>query len=261
MRYGILADIHANLHALRAVLAHLERRGVQRYLVPGDLVGYGPHPNECVEIVAGLDAVCVAGNHDLMAIDALGDENCGPLGRLVMGWTRKSIGADTREFLSRLPLLAHAAGNVVLAHGALGDTEARIETSGRAAEELKRLRTDQPDARVLVGGHTHHRLFVGGEAGLLRRNRGRLTQDEPAYVNPGAVGQSREVRRCARTAILDMGTGEVAFRAVRYDTRACRRALVERGLPERAYHYPLSRFGPLGPPARRLLQRARGSLP
>lgn len=261
MRYGILADIHANLHALRAVLADFEQRGLDRYLVVGDLVGYGPYPNECVELVAGLDAVCVAGNHDLMALDALGDENCGPLGRVVIAWTRKALGSDAREFLSTLPLLDHAPGGVVLAHGALDDCEERIESPARATEELRRLSAQQPGARVLATGHTHHRLFVGGTSGVLRRNRGRLPEGEPALVNPGAIGQSREVRVRAQAAILDMDARKVVFRSLRYDTRACRQALQERGLPERAYHYPLSRFGPAGPPARRALRRMHGWLP
>lgn len=261
MRYGILADIHANLQALRAVLTDFERRGVDRYLMVGDLVGYGPHPNECVELVAGLDAVCVAGNHDLMAVDALGVENCGPLGRVVMAWTREALGSDAREFLSTLPLLGHAPGGVVLAHGALGDCEERIESPARAAEELQRLSVQQPGARVLATGHTHHRMFVGETSGVLRRTRASIPEGEPILINPGAIGQSREVRVRAQAAILDLEATRVTFRSIRYDTRACRLALRERGLPERAYHDPVSRFGPAGPPARRALRRARGWLP
>ena len=60
MRYAILADIHANLHALEAVLSHARREGADRYLVAGDLVGYGPSPNECIQRVAELGATCVA---------------------------------------------------------------------------------------------------------------------------------------------------------------------------------------------------------
>ena len=88
MRYGVLADIHGNLHALRAALGALGREGVDRYLIAGDLVGYGPNPNECVELVAGLDAVCVAGNHDLIALDRLSDERCPELARQSLRWTR-----------------------------------------------------------------------------------------------------------------------------------------------------------------------------
>ena len=78
MRYGVLADIHGNLHALEAALPVLERAGVDRYICAGDLVGYGPFPNECVEAISNLGAVCVAGNHDLMALD--GYRNIEPLG-------------------------------------------------------------------------------------------------------------------------------------------------------------------------------------
>jgi hypothetical protein len=74
MRYGVLADVHANLHALEAALAFLATEEVDAYLCAGDLVGYGPQPNECVRRVLGLPATCVAGNHDLIALGELSDE-------------------------------------------------------------------------------------------------------------------------------------------------------------------------------------------
>ena len=78
MRYAVLADIHGNLHALDAALAALKDAEVDGYLVAGDLVGYGPFPNECVERVAELDAACVAGNHDLIVLGQLGPRWPGP---------------------------------------------------------------------------------------------------------------------------------------------------------------------------------------
>jgi predicted phosphodiesterase len=73
MRYGVLADIHGNLPALRAAVARLQAEGVDRFLCAGDLVGYGPFPNECVELVAGLDAITIHGNHDLIALGHISD--------------------------------------------------------------------------------------------------------------------------------------------------------------------------------------------
>jgi membrane-associated phospholipid phosphatase len=121
VRYGVLADIHGNLHALRAVLGELDRAGVDRYLIAGDLVGYGPNPNECVEVVPGLDAICVAGNHDLIAIERLSDEHSAPLARQSLRWTRGVLTDDARAFLASLPLRARAPGGIVIAHGWLDD--------------------------------------------------------------------------------------------------------------------------------------------
>src|SRR3954453_519788 len=99
MRWGVIADIHSNLHALEAVLAALERAGVERYVCAGDLVGYGPRPNECVERVAALDAVVVAGNHDLVAIGRLSAEGLGPLPAQTVQWTASVLAADSCAWL------------------------------------------------------------------------------------------------------------------------------------------------------------------
>ena len=142
MRYGVLADIHGNLHALRAALSALGREGVDRYLIAGDLVGYGPNPNECVELVAGLDAVCVAGNHDLIALDRLSDERCPELARRSLRWTRTVLTDETRAFLASLPLRATAPGGIVMAHGSLDDPQEYTRRPQQAVPQLTSLSQD-----------------------------------------------------------------------------------------------------------------------
>src|SRR6059036_2321500 len=112
MRYAVLSDIHGNLAELEAALAYFRRVGVDGYLCAGDLVGYGPEPNECVTAVASLDAVCVAGNHDLIALGELSKERCIPLARRSLEWTRKALRGDVREYLAGLPRRARAEGGV-----------------------------------------------------------------------------------------------------------------------------------------------------
>src|SRR3954447_24462817 len=87
MRFAVISDVHANLHALDAALAFLATQDVDGYLCAGDLVGYGPFPNECVRRVAALGGPCVAGNHDLIAIGRLSDERCIPLAQASLRWT------------------------------------------------------------------------------------------------------------------------------------------------------------------------------
>src|SRR3954452_20418268 len=119
MRYGVLADAHGNLDALRAVLRALEQHAVDGHLVVGDLVGYGPYPNECIAEVAALRASFVAGNHDLIALGQMSDNRCIELARNSLRWTREVLGADERAFLEALPRRAFVHGGTVLAHGAL----------------------------------------------------------------------------------------------------------------------------------------------
>jgi predicted phosphodiesterase len=246
---GVLADVHGNLAALRAAVAELERRGAERWIVAGDLVGYGPQPNECVELVAGLGAVCVVGNHDLMALGALSDERCIPLAREVMRWTRTVLGADAREYLEALPLVARE-GDIVVAHGTLDDPQTYTHTRAHAREQLARLAPEDARAvapatggpalapRVLVLGHTHRPLAVAERSDLRPSARVALPRGERVVLNPGAVGQARELRARARALALD--AGEAAFLRLSYDIAATRGALAAAGLPRDACHLPPS---------------------
>jgi predicted phosphodiesterase len=236
MRYGVLADVHGNLDALRVVLRAIEREGVDGYLVAGDLVGYGPYPNESVAAVAELSATCVAGNHDLIALGVLSDGRCIELAQRSLRWTREVLGADERAFLAALPRVATAAGGVHVAHGSLDDPEEYTTTGRQALAQLARVEERDPGG-VLVLGHTHRTLAYGRSSGRLRARRATaLPPGEAVLLNPGAVGQSRELRARARFAVLDLDTRQARFFAVPYDIGACRAALRRVGLSPRSCH-------------------------
>jgi predicted phosphodiesterase len=256
MKYGILADVHANLPALQAVLRRLDPESVDRFIVAGDIVGYGPHPNECVELVASLDPLCVVGNHDLMAIERLSDERCIPLGRAAMRWTRSVLGSEARRYLEALPMSAEAPGGVLIAHGSLDDPEEYTTNTAEALAQLAVMEQQWPDRRLLLLGHTHRPLVVGSKSGRAQpraRHRFALHSDERHVVNVGSVGQARELRARARFGVLDLETGVVDLHAVRYDLAACRRDLRRAGLSPRSCHLRPSAAGA----ARRALGSAR----
>lgn len=137
MRYAVLSDVHANLPALRAVLGALEglAERIDRHLVTGDLVGYGAFPNETVELIASLDPVVVAGNHDLMAIGALSHARAGALARRTLEWTASVLSSPSRAYLASLPRTA-VVGDALLAHGSIDDPQEYVRTSRRAGELL-----------------------------------------------------------------------------------------------------------------------------
>lgn len=237
MRYGVIADVHGNLDALRPVLRAIDCENVDGYLVAGDLVGYGPHPNECVAAVAELAATCVAGNHDLIALGILSDDRCIELARHSLRWTRQILGADERAFLAALPRVATAPGGVRVAHGALDDPQEYTTAAGQALAQLAQLdRLDDGD-RALVLGHTHRTLAYTRSAGRLpTRGATALPPGEAVLLNPGAVGQSRELRVRARFAVLDLDARQARFFAIPYDVGACRSALRRVGLSPRSCH-------------------------
>ena len=257
MRYGVLADIHGNLHALEAALTVLRESDVDRFLCAGDLVGYGPFPNECVETVANLGAVCVAGNHDLIAAGRLTDERCASLARETLCWTRRALTQTAATYIASLPVRVATRDGIVLSHGSLTDPEASTARPDQALEQARVLAADFPRAEILILGHTHVPLAFSEERRVLALPRGgvvSLVGDGRYVLNPGSVGQSRERRVRARFMLLDLEERRAVFHAVPYDVARCRQALREKGLPPNSYHLPPSR----GRALRRRFRRAAG---
>src|SRR6184192_1553647 len=135
-RYGVLCDVHANLPALEAVLDALDSQRVDRYLWGGDIVGYGPFPNECIDLVGQRGGWAVAGNHDLAVVGQLPDEGFPRLARTVIRWTRRVLEPPGHEFLASLPHTLTAPGPVTIAHGSLSDPTAYTTSVSAADYEL-----------------------------------------------------------------------------------------------------------------------------
>jgi len=106
MRYALLADIHANLAAFSAVLDDIERRGgVEEFWCLGDIVGYGPEPSQCIELLRRYKHICVAGNHDLAAIGKLDIASFNPDAAFACRWTAQQLSPENIGYLSSLPLV------------------------------------------------------------------------------------------------------------------------------------------------------------
>ena len=254
-RLGVVSDIHANLHALDAAQEFLATQDLDGYLCAGDLVGYGPFPNECVRRVLDLPATCVAGNHDLIALGRLSDERCIPLARDSLRWTRSVLDDDARARLEALPLGVTAHG-IALHHGAPGDPQQYVVSDAEAFASLDELGRVSPGVRILVLGHTHRPMAIGRWRGsVLRAGTGSvsLEPDEPVMLNPGAVGQSRSRDPRARVMVLDLAQRVATFHALDYDVAACRQALRERALPPDSCHVPRSRIREVAGALRRRL--------
>jgi predicted phosphodiesterase len=239
LRYGLISDIHGNMHALEATLDALAHLDVTDYLCAGDLVGYGPMPNECVAAIAGLDARCVAGNHDLIAVGRLPDGECSQLAQDSLRWTSARLDPIARRYLERLPSVLATPDGVVVAHGSLGDPSEYVREPGQRIEQLRRLEQDHPGASVLVLGHTHRRAAhsaQGGTIAVTADSTIRWGDGDRLVLNPGSVGQSRDRSARARFMVLDADRDEATFYTVRYDVRGCRRALRRQGLPTHSHH-------------------------
>ena len=238
MRWAVLSDIHANLPALRAALDTLEGASVDGYICAGDLVGYGPHPNECVETMAELGALCVAGNHELMLLGRLPEARGGTLVRATLDWTRATLHADARRYIGALPLVREVPPFIV-AHGSLDDPQRYVRTAQEARDVFARLRS--PTVDLIVLGHTHRPALFREGHGAVRlwpSHRARLPASARHLVNPGSIGQSRqwERRPLVRFAVVDTKRRSARWYAIPYDHRPVVADLRRLGISSRAIH-------------------------
>jgi predicted phosphodiesterase len=237
VRYGVISDVHGNVHALDAVLAAFERERVDQIICAGDLVGYGPRPNDCVERIASLrrPAVVIVGNHDLMALGRLPSEGVAPLAKQTIDWTTEVLDDDARRYLGSLPEREVTDDGVVVAHGSLDDPVEYVFDGTAARRQLIAVADRHPHARALVLGHTHIQRAFGPDGD--RSADGDLSLGDGRWLlNAGSVGQSREREALARALVLDLARKSARFLAVDYDVRATKHELRAAGLPEHACH-------------------------
>lgn len=232
MRVAVVSDIHSNLAALEAVLATLDDESPDELWCLGDLVGYGPRPNECCAIVEERAAVCLAGNHDLAVRGTIDLEEFGGDAAVAARWTRDVLSPEAQALLARLEPQGSAHG-VSLYHGSARDPIWEYVLSDDAASATLAV---APSPLVLVG-HSHVSLLAidrgdgvaGGiaEAGLeVDLSAGRI------LLNPGSVGQPRDGDPRAAFLLLDLDARRASFRRVEYDVERTQREMREAKLPE-----------------------------
>ena len=234
MRYGIISDIHSNLSALEEVLTVARQRGVEDYLCLGDIVGYGASPNECCEIVRGLPATVICGNHDVAAIQPGREIWFTPAARAYTLWTREILTDDNRAFLESLSPRAQVAG-AALCHGSLTDPDFYTTTPEEALLSLRML-----EGPLALFGHTHFAEWFryGGETPIPEEYtcpQGGLCKQEPGYqylLNPGAVGQPRDGNPQASFAVWDTEAATVEILRLNYNIAESQRRMYAVGLPE-----------------------------
>lgn len=235
MRYAILTDIHANLEALRSVIAHIARLGVDTVLCLGDIVGYGADPNACVEMVRSEGIACVLGNHDAAACGIAEPDNFNPAAKEAVLWTRSVLTRDNAGFLRELPR-SFLVDNIVLCHGSINDTNRYIIDDNDVRDNFSLLETLTGGPGTCFFGHTHIRVAYSLSGGVIEReltDEMRLSRDRKYLINPGSVGQPRDGDPLAAFLIYDSLERTVVFFRVQYDIAACQAKIIHAGLPAR----------------------------
>jgi diadenosine tetraphosphatase ApaH/serine/threonine PP2A family protein phosphatase len=230
VRVAVLSDVHSNLRALEAVLAEIDA-GFDEVWFLGDLVGYGPKPNECVALLRERSAICLAGNHDLVVLEKIPIDSFVGEAAAAARWTQTVLDESARTFLDSLEPRATAPG-AELFHGSPRDPVWDYVLSDESAASALAL-TESP---LVLVGHSHVALEIsnGGElrgepapAGT-RLELGGLRR----LLNPGSVGQPRDGDPRAAWLEVDFESARATFRRTEYPVEQTQKELRELGLPE-----------------------------
>jgi putative phosphoesterase len=225
---AVITDIHANLPALEAALERIEELGIERVYCGGDLVGYGPHPNDVSRLIEERGIPTIYGNYDYAIARDLDDCGCAyvnqhdrELGQKSVEWTLANTDQRSKDFMRELPFdLRFEVGEsrVHLVHGSPRKVNEYLFEE-KPASLYERL-AGAEDSDTLVFGHTH-KPWVREYGGVL-------------FVNCGAVGKPKDGDPRGAFAVLRPGRGHphVTIERVAYDAEAVAREVAAAGLPE-----------------------------
>ncbi len=216
MLIGLIADVHSNAVALKAVLSAFDDMGVKKILHAGDIIGYNPYPNETVELFKKRKIISILGNHERALIkDDTSDFN--PHAAAALKWTKNNLSSENFKYNSTLKnreYLTIDKKRITLIHGSPRDVDEYIFPENVSAHFLAAVKSD-----VLVLGHTHIQFKKDYSLGTI--------------MNPGSVGQPRDENPEAAFAVIDTVSEEVKLKRISYDIEKVIEDIRKAHLPEK----------------------------
>jgi predicted phosphodiesterase len=232
MRYAVISDIHGNVEALEAVLADIKSRNIKTIVCLGDIVGYYPDPEQCVELVSKHVDYCVAGNHDYAAINKIDIQTFTYYALVAMEWTRNSISDGAKRFLASLPLNIEKNG-IYFTHA-----------SPSTAQDWSYVFPDSEEAvfeafnslvhRINFIGHTHWpSIMIQEDDKIILCSEHSISLNKRNFylINVGSVGQPRDFNSRSCYAIYDSDAEKVSLIRVSYDYSITQKKILENNLP------------------------------
>lgn len=239
MRILIISDIHANLTAFKSVLEHANGRWDTIWFL-GDLVGYGPDPNECAQELQKYSHIALSGNHDKAVLGELDIKSFNREAKYAITWTQEAITSETRDFLQSLPS-KQVEGDFTLAHASPRyPVWEYILDPLTASENFNWFETP-----FCLVGHTHVPVIFEEHLNGFRRVNVRppiysnSSRDalplgpERLIINPGSVGQPRDSDPRAAYALLDTDAMTWTYQRVPYPVRDVQERMEKFGMPKR----------------------------
>ena len=246
MNHAVISCLHANLAAVEAVLDDIDSQGITSVTCLGDLVGYGPQPNEVINLVRGRNIQTCQGCWDEDIIDGLNSCECSypsqlaeRRGHRAHEWTAEILTDENKQFLAELPMTLRR-GTMLFVHGSPNSQHEYLLPDMNAFAALERVET--AGAETMFCGHTHQpyvRELSGGSIRVRVQQKGMESASEEELqlpmrriVNAGSVGEPRHGSTKATYVVHNEETGAVTIREVDYDVDRTCRAILEVGLPE-----------------------------
>jgi len=233
-RVLVISDVHANAVALEAVLADAGK--VDETWCLGDVAGYGPQPNECIELIRSRHKLtCMMGNHDFAALGVMPLETFNSDAKKALLWQRKMFSEESRNFISSLPEELVVHGEVSLAHGSPRDPIWEYVMNTQVA----RINLSFFETRWCFVGHSHYQAVfqfnpkTDDMSILVPRVGEQYELKERAILNPGSVGQPRDRDSRAAYAIFHPEEQTWEPRRVEYDIASVQKLILDAGLPSR----------------------------
>ncbi|VVB90403.1 Calcineurin-like phosphoesterase superfamily domain protein [uncultured archaeon] len=216
MLVGLIADVHSNAVALRAVLPILDAMGAEKILHAGDIIGYNPYPDETIGLFKKKKIISILGNHERALIT--GDtSDFNPYAAAALKWTKNTMSSDNIDYIRELKNVEHInlqGIRITLVHGSPKDPDEYVYPEDVEPDLLK-----ADDCDILVLGHTHIQFKKEYAEGMI--------------VNPGSVGQPRDGDPRAAFAVLDADTGKIKLERASYDIEKVIEDMLAAHLPEK----------------------------
>ena len=234
MRYGVFADVHSNQEALEVVLSFFEKEKIHNYICCGDLVGYGPSPNECIERGRNLkNLVIVGGNHDKATVGMKDTRWFNDFAARAILWTKRHLTCSNHGYLTRMNN-AFDQSQFYLVHGSPRDPlDEYLLSPTQFQESLNFFKN-----AVCFVGHTHlPNCFISDCLKRVKikppmaRDIIKIEPDSQVLYNPGSVGQPRDGDPRASCAIYDTEENTIKLYRLEYDVSAVQEKMKKVQLP------------------------------
>ncbi len=232
MKLAVIADIHANLEALQAVMAHLDAEKPDETVCLGDVIGYGASPAQCVEILMKRKIPTIHGNHERMLLDLTKSEVRKETAEAI-SYTLETLGADQLKWIQAMPTLLLHRSEFLLVHGSPRDPDEYCNSAEKYSANLKKMRATYGGIEFCFFGHTHFPLVAsrdGIEETIHEHRTIRLRPREVYLINPGSVGQPRDGCWKASYGIYDSEASEMRFYRLEYDVETAKKRIKDAGL-------------------------------